>query len=134
MLRLFSLPLIILFHLQLNVLLPAFEHSSSAGICQITADQFKIMDTSKTVIIDVRTQGEFESGHLRNATLIDIYKKSFVEKIKALDRSKQYIVYCKTGSRSYHAVRFMAQEGFENVCNLSGGINKIKKSGISLVK
>ena len=73
-------------------------------------------------IIDVRTKEEFEQGHINGATHIDIYSPSFEGKITELDKTKSYLVYCTSGSRSMHAVMFMRKNGFENVENLGGGI------------
>ena len=102
--------------------------------CSISAVEFKSIDTEKVVILDVRTLSEFNAGHVAGAVLIDIYKKDFPQRINRLDKEKMYYVYCKTGSRSGHATRYMEQSGFSNVCNVVGGINQLKKAGISLVK
>jgi len=75
------------------------------------------------VLLDVRTEDEFQAGHLPNAILIDIYKgQGFIYSIDALDKSKNYYVYCRSGARSGQACRVMNQLGFENAFNLVGGI------------
>ena len=104
------------------------------GSCNTTALDFKSANLSDAIILDVRTQPEFDSGHIEGALLIDIYKRDFQERIGRLDKNKTYYVYCKTGARSAHAMRFMEQSGFNKVCNLEGGINQLKKAGIALVK
>jgi rhodanese-related sulfurtransferase len=105
-----------------------------AGSCETTAIEFKSLDLDNAILLDVRTKPEFDSGHLNGAILIDIHSRDFKSQVSRLDKTKTYYVYCKTGIRSAHAIRFMQQSGFTNVCNLEGGINQLKKAGIALVK
>jgi rhodanese-related sulfurtransferase len=76
------------------------------------------------VIIDVRTEDEFESGKIPGALNIDIYKgQGFIYEIEELDKSKNFYVYCAAGVRSANACGVMQQLGFENVFNLVGGFS-----------
>lgn len=84
-------------------------------------------------VIDVRTQGEFNQGHLPGAKLMDVSKGDFIEKIRRLDRNAQYVVYCKTGIRSGRAIQIMQREGFGNLCNIRGGTSQLLQSGYELV-
>jgi rhodanese-related sulfurtransferase len=75
------------------------------------------------VILDVRTDAEVAGGIIPNAIHIDIYKgQLFVDEIEALDKSKNYYVYCRSGNRSGKACAIMMQLGFANAYNLEGGI------------
>ena len=75
------------------------------------------------IIIDVRTEDEFESGKIPGALNIDIYKgQGFIYEIEELDKSKNFYVYCAAGVRSANACGVMQQLGFENVFNLVGGL------------
>jgi rhodanese-related sulfurtransferase len=74
------------------------------------------------VILDVRTESEYDEGMIPNAINIDIYEgQGFIAKIEALDKSKNYYVYCRSGSRSAKACEVMNSLGFENTFNLLGG-------------
>ena len=76
------------------------------------------------IIIDVRTEDEFESGKIPGALNIDIYKgQGFIYEIEELDKSKNFYVYCAAGVRSANACGVMQQLGFENVYNLVGGFS-----------
>ena len=76
------------------------------------------------IIIDVRTEDEFESGKIPGALNIDIYKgQGFIYEIEELDKSKNFYVYCAAGVRSANACGVMQQLGFENVFNLVGGFS-----------
>ena len=75
------------------------------------------------LILDVRTEDECNNGIIPNAINIDIYKgEEFMEKLEALDKSKNYYVYCRSGVRSAKACEVMDSLGFENAYNLQGGI------------
>lgn len=76
------------------------------------------------IIIDVRTEDEFESGKIPGSLNIDIYKgQGFIYEIEELDKSKNFYVYCAAGVRSANACGVMQQLGFENVFNLVGGFS-----------
>lgn len=75
-----------------------------------------------TVILDVRTSGEFSSGKIRGARNLDIMTPGFVNQVKNLPKDKTYLVYCRSGNRSGQACEIMADLGFEKLKNLSGGI------------
>jgi rhodanese-related sulfurtransferase len=84
---------------------------------------FKLTDDANAVVIDVRTDVEVANGIIPNAIHIDIYKgQEFLDEIEALDKSKNYYVYCRSGNRSGKACAIMRQLGFENAYNLGGGI------------
>ncbi len=72
-----------------------------------------------TIFIDVRTQAEYEMGNIKNSINIPI--DSLREKLDTFDKSKEYIINCSVGIRSYIACRIMMQNGFDNVRNLAGG-------------
>jgi rhodanese-related sulfurtransferase len=83
----------------------------------------KIMEEN-VVLIDVRTPGEIAQGYIKGAQkFIDINGASFESEIQALDKSKTYVMYCRSGGRSGRAADYMVNNGFTNVYNLLGGIS-----------
>jgi rhodanese-related sulfurtransferase len=75
------------------------------------------------VIIDVRTDAEVADGIIPNAIHIDIFKgQGFIDEVGALDKNKNYYIYCRSGNRSGQACAIMQSLGFENAYNLEGGI------------
>jgi rhodanese-related sulfurtransferase len=75
------------------------------------------------VVLDVRTDAEVADGIIENAIHIDIHKgQGFIDEIEALDKSKSYYVYCRSGNRSGQACKIMEQLGFDNAYNLEGGM------------
>ena len=87
----------------------------------------KLENDPNAVILDVRTEDEWNDGIIPNAVLNDIYKgQGFLYKLDELDKSKNYYVYCKAGGRSAQACAIMNQMGFETTFNLEGGFMKWK--------
>ena len=77
------------------------------------------------IILDVRTEYEFDEGKIPNAQNIDILNSNeFWDQIKKFDKSNYYFVYCKAGSRSAQACILMQELGFKNTFNLEGGFSE----------
>lgn len=108
--------------------------SEGASNCILTgSDEVAKALQNGAHVIDVRTQSEFNQGHLPGAMLMDVSKSDFIEKIRRLDRNTQYVVYCKTGIRSGRAIQIMQREGFGDLCNIRGGTAQLLRSGYELV-
>jgi len=75
-------------------------------------------------IIDVRTPKEYAQGHLANSKLINFRDNDFETKLNELDKSKTYLIYCRSGGRSGMALTAMERLGFESVYNMDGGFNE----------
>jgi rhodanese-related sulfurtransferase len=85
------------------------------------------------ITLDVRTSGEFMSGHLENAINIDVEAMNFDSEIAKLDKSATYAVYCRSGRRSQVAVDRMKDAGFTNLFNLNAGVEDWVSAGLPLV-
>ena len=87
-----------------------------------------------TFVIDVRTQAEYQSGHLQGAINMDVNEANFTETLGKLDYHKTYVVYCHSGRRAGIAKDLMAKEGFANVIN-AGGIDEASAAtGLPIVQ
>lgn len=87
------------------------------------------------VILDVRTNGEFEEGHIAGAKLIPWTDRDFESRaVKELDRSQPVLVYCRSGKRSAAATDKLASLGFTDVRNLKGGVLSWQKEGLPLTR
>lgn len=83
----------------------------------------QLEEDENAVILDVRTEDEWNEGYIPNAINIDIHKgQGFISEIEKLDKNKNYYVYCRSGARSGKACQIMNELGFENAYNLMGGI------------
>jgi len=85
------------------------------------------------VILDVRTQGEFESGHIENAINLNYYSENFDDELGKLDKNKIYVIYCQSGGRSGNALKKMEELGFMEVYNIIGGILSWEANGFPVV-
>ena len=83
--------------------------------------------SGNNVLLDVRTPTEFEEGNLPNSVNIDFTAPDFESKVKELETSKTYYVYCKSGNRSTKAVNKMDKLGFKNIVHLNDGYKNYKK-------
>ena len=89
---------------------------------------------SDFVILDIRTPGEYQSGHIKNAIMIDFYSKSFADEISRLDKGKSYLVYCRSGNRSAHSMKLFNKLQFQKIYHLSSGIKSWYSAGLPVVK
>lgn len=67
---------------------------------------------SIAAVIDVRTPDEVATGHLHGSINIDIEGADFDAQMNALDKTKNYVVYCRSGNRAGQAIDWMTQNGF----------------------
>lgn len=74
-------------------------------------------------VIDVRTAEETSSGYLEGALLIDINGGQFDSEIAKLDKSANYVVYCRSGNRAGQAVEKMKAAGFTGVLTNAGSLS-----------
>jgi len=86
-------------------------------------------DNENFIIIDIRTLSEFNSGHIKDAINIDYYDNDFVERLNDLNKSKTYLVYCRSGHRSGSAMENFQQLKFGLVYNMLRGINSWRSEG-----
>jgi rhodanese-related sulfurtransferase len=116
-----------------SVLLLAGCSSGSSAIDQSVSEFSSKVTEAGVITLDVRTPGEFNEGHIEGALLVDFESGNFENEIAALDKTKTYAVYCRSGSRSGQAVKVMSDAGFTSVYNLNGGVIDWAGAGLPLV-
>jgi rhodanese-related sulfurtransferase len=81
---------------------------------QLTTDDFeKGIKQPGIQLLDVRTSGEYQSGHLKDAFLADwTNREQFIESVQALDKSKPVYTYCLSGVRSDAASAWLRENEF----------------------
>jgi len=80
----------------------------------------KKFNETKGTLIDVRTTGEYESGHLKNAIHMDWLGGHLHSNLDELDKNDTFYLYCASGNRSRMAATFMKQQGFNSVYDIGG--------------
>jgi rhodanese-related sulfurtransferase len=89
---------------------------------------------SQFVLLDVRTPKEYATSHIPGAVNIDVQASSFRKNVEALDRSKTYLLYCRSGNRSSTAMDIMRSMGFGKIAQITGGITAWEKSGLRTIE
>ena len=105
-------------------LLAACGVSSKTSYRQITADEAAQLMQEETgfVLLDVRTQEEYASGHIPGAICIPNETIGSEEIPELPDKDQLILVYCRSGNRSKQASQKLAEQGYTNVVEF-GGIN-----------
>ena len=88
----------------------------------ITAEEAKkIMDTETDyVILDVRTQEEYDQGHIPGAIVIpDTEIRARAEKVLP-EKDQLILVYCRSGRRSKNAAQILVELGYTNIIEFGG--------------
>ena len=84
----------------------------------------KLMDESEGyIIIDVRTKEQFDSGHIKGATLISDDQIGKLAEIMLRDKDQLIFVYCRSGRRSKNASAELASMGYSNIIEFGGIID-----------
>ena len=101
------------------------ENDQGAVFVNITAEEAKqIMDTEAGyIILDVRTQEEYDEGHIPGA--IQISHEEIAEKAEQVltDKDQLILVYCRSGRRSKIAAEALAELGYTNIREFGGIID-----------
>lgn len=98
---------------------------NSLGYEQISGEEAKRIMDSETgyIIIDARTQEEFDDGHIENAILIPEYEISERAEKELPDKNQLILVYCRSGRRSKIAAQALVELGYTNVKEFGGIID-----------
>ena len=85
-------------------------------------------------ILDIRTPGEFQSGHLPKSIPIDFYSNTFADQLSRLDKGKTFLIYCRTGNRSTKSLEIFKKLKFQKIYHMASGISAWKSEGFTVVK
>lgn len=108
-------------------------HSQPSAAENNPADFEKGISQPGVQVLDVRTAGEYNSGHIKNALLADWTNQAqFQDRIQYVDKDKPVYIYCLAGGRSHAAANWMRNNGFKNVVELLGGMNAWKRENKSV--
>lgn len=77
------------------------------------------------VLIDVRSPQEYKEGHLEQSINIPLYDiKGQINNV-VTNKETPIILYCQSGNRSKKAVEILKKEGYQNLYNISGGLDNM---------
>ena len=85
-------------------------------------------------IIDVRTEEEWSSGHLKGAIRIGIADSDFRDQLGQLDKNAEYYIYCRSGNRAGQAIDIMREIGFNGELINGGSVaNAASELGLEVI-
>jgi molybdopterin/thiamine biosynthesis adenylyltransferase/rhodanese-related sulfurtransferase len=95
-----------------------------AGVPEIepTALSRTVRDGAGVQLVDVREPWEWQICRLPGAVLIPL--RELPMRVEEIDRTRPVVTYCHTGVRSLAAGRFLVEQGFADVRNLRGGLER----------
>jgi rhodanese-related sulfurtransferase len=107
-----------------------------AGIRVVSPEQAAVTiadPPADLVILDVRTQEEFDEGHIEDAVMLDFYRDDFAQELAKFDADVPYVLYCRSGNRSSQARAIMTDLDFGSVEDVDGGIVDWQEAGLPIV-
>ena len=78
------------------------------------------------LLLDVRQPWEFELCKIENSMLVPM--SQIPAEFESLDSNRETVVICHHGIRSRSVARYLEQNGFSNIINLSGGVKEWAKT------
>lgn len=110
-----------------------FSRARSGGQAVGPTEAVRLMNQG-AVLVDVRSQAEFDSGHILDARHVP--QEEVAKAAETLKRFKEKVVVvcCESGMRSGAAARVLQAQGFTKVVNLRGGLQSWRAENLPLVK
>mgnify|MGYP000331623140 CR=1 FL=1 len=112
------------------------QEKKSETFMDVNVEEFqKLIEKKGAQLIDVRTPGEYEKGHLKDALLINYMADDFkVKAFEGLNKSTPVLIYCASGGRSAKSAKMYKEAGFEKVYNMLGGFRAWKAKNLEIEK
>ena len=117
------------------MLLWSFYGNRIRGIKEVdVVGALELINHKNALVLDVREESEFKSGHILNAKWIPQGK--LIDRLDELKRNREQpiVVVCRSGQRSASACVALGKQGFAQAYNLSGGVMGWQKSNLPLEK
>ena len=105
------------------------EILNSPDINIISESDFIDLEDSNYTLIDVRTQDEFDLGHIDSAINLDFYSDTFHNDILSLPKNETIVLYCRTNNRSSKTATILKENGYREILVIRGGITEWVKKG-----
>lgn len=103
---------------------------STAAIESISATEMKNKIEAGSAVVDVRKPSEFEVSHIGTATS---YPLDYINgNLNTLDKDAPVYLHCQTGYRSVIAISILRNQGYNNLVNVSGGMDALMDAGVQL--
>jgi rhodanese-related sulfurtransferase len=93
--------------------------------------QARIVGGEDLLLVDIRTPAEIAQGAIPDAMRLPMHLIPM--KVNELPKDRDVVLYCRSGARSYQACAYLAQQGYDRVLNLRGGIIAWARHGYPIV-
>lgn len=110
-----------------SILAALMEQSQTSTELTPSEAEAKVADGAQ--LIDVRQQYEWDAGHIEGAELVPL--EELPAKVELLDRDREVVLQCRSGSRSAFATAALREAGFD-AFNLAGGLKAWVEEGLSI--
>lgn len=107
-----------------------FVAPALSGVKNISAAEYAIISTQEHILLDVRQDAEWASGHAEKAVHIPL--SELKQRSHELPPDQPVVVICASGNRSAMAATLLAKSGFSTVYNFSGGMSAWEGSLLSV--
>jgi rhodanese-related sulfurtransferase len=124
-----------LFFALLGMLLWNLFGSAASGIPQVSPQELtRMMNQDNAIVLDVRSEEDFNTGHILNAK--NIPEKEIDSKDKEIDKfkDKPVIAYCSMGTVSPKVARLLKTKQIENIYILKGGLQSWTSANLPVTR
>ena len=102
-----------------------------------TVQEIDVLEAQKrieagAVLVDVREPNEYAESHIPGSRLEPL--STFTETYDDLPKDKTLVMQCRSGARSERAARYLLEQGYTDVVNLTGGILAWQEAGLKTEK
>ncbi len=118
-----------------SMLLWSFFGNRMRGVNDVDiVEALQLINHKNALVLDVREESEYQSGHILNAKWIPLGK--LMDRTGELERYREQsiVVVCRSGNRSASACSLLGKKGFAQAVNLAGGVMAWQKSNLPLEK
>lgn len=110
---------------------PTLIQTGTYGDVSVSEAYDLIQNEPELVVLDVRTQTEYDDGHIEGAILIPVTE--LPDRLDELSADDVMLVYCRTGNRSGTAMGILGENGFSKVYHMHEGISTWIAEGLPVV-
>ena len=127
-----NIALIILALVSGGMLLWPMINRARSGVSLDTLAATRLINDTGAIVLDIRTSGEYQGGHLPNARNIPL--QELEKRVGELKGNKPVLICCASGARSGRALSILQKAGRTDVYNLDGGVQAWSQAGLPVVK
>ena len=113
------------------LIMQACSNDSKTHITQSALLQ-QMQESSPPIIIDVRSEYEYQAGHIPTALHIQFWNTFTTEQLQNYSATQPFVLYCEHGPRAGIAKWGLSMQGFENIRYLQGHMSAWRKAGLPI--